>query len=839
MARALFVREEVHLSDAIEQKLLTFARSSGLQTGDTLVVAAFRITADPGYVFDLRDPADPAYQLNLTLLADRVEATNLVVDLSGDQGTGVAATGGGGRVAQVYGRQLAPGLAVRADGGKGGVGADGQPGDDGYYTMSEDPRGKPVFEYEPPKPGGQGGPGGAGGPGGTTSLFWSGGAVPVASASAGAGGDGGHGGHGGRGPIDPHGNKRPDATDGQDGPAGLRGLAGNVSAAQLDGPDFWSAVRAVLGEDLLASARHWLATAAYRYRQVHGGPTPAEADTVLGLLDLVTWAFPGQPDAVRLRAQFLDGDTVLGLSRNVDVLPDFERMQATLDSYHAWIDPLFADAKDLLLSSNTSAFDQAQLAAQLRTFEANRRLLRFSALDAEEDVAGAQRELDGARALWSAAAAEVERRRDALQAPIDWGGIVVVGLFKVVGFVLSLYEPTAGKLVSSVPDYLVLGNTALTVSDAEISVLTKAIDSGATAASGLKRLVTAQGEVTWASVANDAGQAVISFAQFAKDLDSAGGDEDLKKLVKELTYRLQEVLAARGRLASAIRRAALATQREAVAAADQARYATLLAQATQNTSVLRETAQTLLGLVRQHGDTMLREKFRAARAVEIYRLTDESATMAADRWHLHPDVELDYLQGFLDGAGYVSRLLLTDGDLSLAQLRADFDRAASPDVQLVTHYVTIDDPTRLAQFRQQLSATFEVLPEDLVGDRFSAKVVKAAVTLDGVTAATPSFPVSLAHGGRCTYLRPDGTTVSQILQPRFELVEVATTGAAGTAVGAVAVDDDHIQHFWRRAVATQWRVAIEPAVVNEEMVDLTGLSAIRVALRYEAVTKQP
>ncbi len=271
--------------------------------------------------------------------------------------------------------------------------------------------------------------------------------------------------------------------------------------------------------------------------------------------------------------------------------------------------------------------------------------------------------------------------------------------------------------------------------------------------------------------------------------------------------------------------------------ADEVRYTALYQHARSDTSVHRETAQSLLGIVRRFGDVMLREKLAAARAVEIYRLTDESAALAMNRWHVHPDVEADYADGFVDDAAYASRLSLSEADLTPTQLKADFDAGRTPTVQEATHYVTINDPGVLAQFRQQLSTTFEVRPEDLVGDRFRATVTKAALALDGVHAATPSFSVGLTHGGRCSYLLEDGSALTQVLEPRLELVEVATTGATGTAVGAAAVDDDRVQHFWRRAVATQWRVSIEPAVVTEAMVDLSGLSAIRVALRYEAVVK--
>ena len=50
----------------------------------------------------------------------------------------------------------------------------------------------------------------------------------------------------------------------------------------------------MLASDLATCAAHWLAVSRYRYRQVRGLPTPAEADTVIGLLDLAVAVDPSR-----------------------------------------------------------------------------------------------------------------------------------------------------------------------------------------------------------------------------------------------------------------------------------------------------------------------------------------------------------------------------------------------------------------------------------------------------------------------------------------------------------------------------------------------------------------
>ncbi len=61
--------------------------------------------------------------------------------------------------------------------------------------------------------------------------------------------------------------------------------------------------------------------------------------------------------------------------------------------------------------------------------------------------------------------------------------------------------------------------------------------------------------------------------------------------------------------------------------------------------------------------------------------------------------------------------MLSEADLIPTQLRADFDAGRTPSVQQATHYITIDDPGVLAQFRQHLSTTFEVRADDRVDVR--------------------------------------------------------------------------------------------------------------------------
>ncbi|MGI5380349.1 hypothetical protein ACQEV2_40170 [Streptomyces sp. CA-251387] len=779
------------------------------------------------------------------LIVDSCDARGLTVDMAGSPADRPAEAGHPGRSAQVYARVLRQALTVRADGGAGNAGLDGKPGVDEIVTIEIDDRGKPHREYEPPTPGEPGGTGAAGGAGGVARVFWADGVPAQVTASGGAGGSGGKGGKGGKGAPTAQGRQRPGAPDGPDGQPGPTGLAGTALAEQLPADKLWAKAREERGNDLLTAASQWVRTAAFRYRQVRGTPTSAEADTILELLQLAAAADPLRTDAPALKAQFLNGDNFLGLARNLDVVADFERFRARLESDRPWIEGLFTDAKALLTATSAAGLTEAQLQVQLATLDFTMRILEASQADAQFALTVATAEQKAAEARWSAALQEARDRKAELEEPIDWGGVVVVGLFALVGLIASAYlGEHAGKIIGSIPDLMTLGNVNFSGSEAETKVLKEAITAGGELskirASGAKDAAGHQknGQIDIDAWAAKGVPVLISFAKFVKDIDEATGDAELKQLVKDLALRLQESLAAKARVASAQRQLEIATLRTQGVMQQRASYAQLHAQARSDAKLLRETALSLLSAVRHYGDIFLDCQVRAARAVEIYTRADQSAALRLDRWHVHPDTELDFEQNLIDPAEYQSRLLATTTELTVVALAAAFDAYDLSGFKDDVHYVTIDDPAQLAAFRQQLAVAVVVDNRDLAGTRWEAKTIAASVTLFGVTAATPTFPVVVTHGPRCTERLENGTEVTQYLQPQSTFVQVAVRDE--TAAGAAAPPTgNRPTEFWRRSVATEWLLSIEPGVAQARQVDLSGLTKIRLALSYMAKTPRP
>jgi hypothetical protein len=91
----------------------------------------------------------------------------------------------------------------------------------------------------------------------------------------------------------------------------------------------------------------------------------------------------------------------------------------------------------------------------------------------------------------------------------------------------------------------------------------------------------------------------------------------------------------------------------------------------------------------------------------------------------------------------------------------------------------------------------------------------------------------LIHGPRCTDQLKDGTDITAYLRPRETLLQIAPAGGQATGAGAI-LSNERPTEFWRRSVAAEWVLLIEPAVVQERSVDLSGLTEINLSFTYLA-----
>ncbi|MBO3748337.1 hypothetical protein J5X84_19865 [Streptosporangiaceae bacterium NEAU-GS5] len=854
MSTALYVRESLTIDDAFEQRALALARARGLVSGDTLVIAAAEMAAQaPGYVLDLRDPADPAYLLNVVLIAGRLTARGMRVDVSGGPATAPGAAGAAARSVRVFAGQT-DAFGLRASGGDGAAGVAGRAGADGSVTIEFDDNGKPHRFYEEAGDGQPGQAGGAGGNGGTAVAMWGDGPAPAVEALGGTGGLGGPGGPGGKGaPTGSGSGHRPNGRTGAAGATGATGLAGSAIAKQLGAAELWAQARSAVGSALAEAASHFRGVADYWFRRVRGTPTPEEADRILALLTLALALEPGDAEAAALRARLLAGENALGMARHLDVGADFSNYAERYETEENQLTALLSDIQQLLNAVSVKEYETGRLAAQTATFAALQTILNQERALAADAVQAYTADLAFARQRFTALRDEVDRRKQDLEQPVDWGGVVVLGLFTLASFIISLYGgQTAAKIVGSIPDLMTFGNLSFTGSDQEAQILKQAAGAGGQIdkilhppASGAKDMAEkkeADGTLDPQKVVDAVGPVLFSFGKFIKDLDEAHGDPKLKDLVKDLALALQQKLAAEFRLGQAVRQADLAIVRAAANAADAARYQALLHQAGQDGGALRGAVLGLVTMARTYSDALARAQVRGVRALEIYTLDEHPDALVIDAGRIHPDLDRDYAEGLSSAAVYGAQLVAARPSYRFGALRAEWDTFVStPGVTgLLTHWVQVADAPRLTSFRQSGILTFTVRPGDLAEGRIEAKVEAIVITLTGVTADTPTFDLFVEHGGISRQLREGGVEVVQVLAPSQTTVSVGVPlPDADSVTGSLAspVNLDRRTGFWGRGVAAAWTLTVSQAIIQAAGVDLAGLTKVSVGLKYTTRAK--
>lgn len=96
------------------------------------------------------------------------------------------------------------------------------------------------------------------------------------------------------------------------------------------------------------------------------------------------------------------------------------------------------DVNELLAATSTTELADAQLEVQLNTVAFAEKVLEVALDDARATLAAATAEEKGAVGRWTVALDSVNKRKADLDKDVDLGLVVVVGLFALVGFVVSI-----------------------------------------------------------------------------------------------------------------------------------------------------------------------------------------------------------------------------------------------------------------------------------------------------------------------------------------------------------------------------------------------------------------
>jgi hypothetical protein len=775
---------------------------------------------------------------------------------------GLGTAGTTGRSITLFAQTLFP-VMLNGAGGAGGPGGIGGGGGDGARGRLL-PR---MLGEIDGSLGGNGGPGGAGASGGaagnirivyvepgTVKVTSTGGSAPPqevpiplvfdsAWVKGGAGGAGGPGGSPGHSFTDP---PWPNA-----GPTGLRGVDGKDGALpvqQVLPGVYWEQLRASLVESARdAWARFRYAVGRFYYRSfLRGDPQRgnylALARTeFLAVTELSLGTALGA--AAEQQVAYIDtGLNALGLPRAVSIKPDFDRFEQTVVQYAPLVEPLFRDAKTLLLN----AVELKNIGDQLRT-TMTAVSNSVAALDndmqaAQAELAIAQlnsNELDGQlneiQAKIAAAKADLHDATFALEAAGPES--LAIGIFSQLLNIIPQVKAAQG----------VVGVLVKTNNDPSLRYLL-GTDDLANPLGGLAFAINEVG-LFWGL---GKSQADIAAARITGD----------KALIRDLMSRLVTVIFERKRqgleTTAASRRLGAAQARVAAARDD---VSTLQQAIGANVADLDQIASILQGVLvatARLGELVVRNVFLAARALDILSFNNHTvvgepsspvSVGAADRVRLdfglvQPDKVADAMLELQRGGAGANRAARAAAMLALLdELIANWSQA--PDwirfrdewntlaLSLTTTetWISIDAASIVQTLKQTgrvvLPVTLDQLPRNARELRTRrVRVVLAGATLSG---AVPSVVADMTHGGYAFVRRwSDGAELIVDGPALSDFVSVSTSSSLLTN------DTPNLQRFFGRSPATTWILDVtEP--VEHGMLSLDGLSVVQLGVKFDAI----
>ena len=783
-----FIRDKV----SIDQNLISSLKG---HAGDTLVIAARQVTLSALLP-----------QFDYVIAADElIVAPQAVTSLTGVIGNPSPAM-------SILARSIKGTLVVNA---AGMVGLNGAKGADGASGIEPAPKkgDKPIIG--PGGDGENGADGGNGGNGGNVLIrFSSASQTPTGTAPGGSGGKAGKGGVGGSG--------KPPGKDGKDGRPGLRGNPGPVEIARSGANDVWKLLDST-------SAKKWATyrteVAGFFFRKFDPGSQLIALEETRNAL--IT--NPANSDAITIRDRITNRQIPSGLSRDLDIAPDFQGLSANLtaeipivqNSFQAYISAVsLEEVADSISDGLTLMVHQL----------ANRRIeARADIAIAQQDVRIIQAEISNIDVQIKDIDKQIEHIQDSRFSIggmlSDVGAIagVVAGLGSGAGAIISI----PGGLVSL--QHVFGGDANLGLKDF-LKFLQEKPDSNSLTSEHLEVVRKLGGKMTDLITGT---KSLISFGKCMLDLENAmslPGQDAIGKLLK------QQLILTRQRMVADLR----ATQARSRVAAAQLRVSNLGEEILQvrerldhwsNDAVqLAQAAQLLIRSARDIVDMVMEDVFLAQRAREIYQL-DGITGLRFDFGFLHPDVDRSLTpvqrasSSLTSLSGMAIQVLAWDQifrQLNMAQIGFD---VIHPQLS-----VAITDVVRLREFAAGSTLEFNIDLKDIPEKMLELKVNALSLEMVGAT-STQSANIWITHSGQWSMKqRTDESIFDLLLLPRSEVFACSPSGsplkAKIPANPQSPAEPGPPFSFWGRGVASTFRLQVaQPSVIN-----LAQLTAINLTI---------
>ncbi|KAJ9118100.1 hypothetical protein QFC22_003999 [Naganishia vaughanmartiniae] len=754
------------------------------------------------------------------------------------------------------------GLHISAKGGAGGAGGrggPGRPGDNG--RIFHKPNG-PVFESEPTpgSAGGDGGSGGMGAQGGSVDIsavqFLSEPTVDISGGLGGTAGPGGQGGAWGRTIVGP-GSGHPDEDDtsstraaaGRVGVQGISGQPGRYTKKILPTAQYWHDVVDLLGRaNAEAWAQYRLSVADYYFRAYLPGPNSPHADDLKLAVEEYKAAPQCSPNlAIECTRQLTNislGINVLGMQRDLDVVPDFDKYIGEFTSFGPLVLQLFATgvsqvlhAVDLQSLQALPMIDKQKAKDALASAKDSNSIAQTERQDVDDSIAELDQKVESVRQEIQGALAEMEHHG------ITFGQIVkAVGtVAQVATAVISVIGaiPTGGaSLIALVPDVIALTKTITDVAPIVSAIFTSGSEDT------LKKVKAEYGKVGKdVSTIIDSTKAVVSMVTLIENLAKGTTPDNSKylALVKrgaELAHEL--MLQYRQRNLSEMRVAA--TENTIKRSQDLVELTTQIGDTINLTATtLRIAGLCVIKSAQLKVDILQGFAFEAQRSVEIYTLKDESATLHFDAGYIHPDVEADFREHFISDAQLIAAYtgswshIVQPIDLQQDYTSYWATEPAQSDIRRLSF--TGSDVER---FRQTLTLSFTLEPVELGMDRFDTKAQTVFCSFLGATSPSGVVTCEVRHGNRYSQQRRDGSRSDLYLKSRAMTLPSRTKPLelANVSIGTQPpLTTPQSLPFWGRGVCGRWEVSLPANESATHVVDLTNLAEIQVWIAYQFLAR--
>jgi hypothetical protein len=783
MATLRFFRDTLTIDSTLADRLL----NAGFipQGGDTLVLGAVNCTL-----------ISLASEFNYIILADTLATSPFTI------------APGPAPSVSVYANTIPSRLDIKVAGAPGADGEPGAKGDDGDIV------GHPPKRL-PGSPGDPGGNGDDGGQGGTITIRYASAPIPpTASAPGGPGGKGGAGGAGGAG--------NPPGKRGANGKPGRVGPPGSVSIIQVPAGQVFQALEP---DTLVAWADYRTEVGEYFFRLFD----PESQLHALAEFNAAIQLNPANTRAVTLRQRLIQQESPSGLSRDLDIAPDYKDISAGLLGETQLVLSEFLALEETATQEEIAASTKDQLSLVLRQLSDRMAEAQFDLVSAND----AMQVADAERSMYWTQITDLQEQIFALQSQRLSLGDLVTTLGAVVGAVSGL--ATGVGAIVSIPG-------ALAAADNPESGLIKV----------LKFL--GDGKSFWndKDVGGDltdlmkGGQdAITNFSKVYQELSLSNNDATIKQLaMQQATLNMQLMVAnlrrqqARDQLVAAQARVADYTNEVQVATG-------LVDNWSETQTFLDGALAVLLNVARRLADLVGEDIFVARRALEIYQLEDAS-NVRFDYGLLHPDVDhdlaskpLERAQRSLQSVSALPADVITWNNIFINLNEAQI---SGFDVVHPTIEAIIGDSAALAHLSEGGGLRFSVgvgptpVSATIPANIFELKVDNLKLDLVGAS-ATGAALVWVQHSGHWIMARRPSPMLPNPPDIEFALfphVEAFNFQAGATPLSAAIprqpqsnVDPGPPFSFWGRGVLADWTLFRDPSATA---LDLSALTAVRVTI---------